>query len=115
MPSPPSERGGDPEIVRESQRRRFDDASLVDEVVRLDEEWRSVHYQLEQLNRKLNTLSKQVASLHKSKPGSGETKPGSTESILIESRRVKAEISSLEQVEAEALRVRDKVLSLKTP
>jgi hypothetical protein len=43
------EKGGDPELVRESQRRRFADAKpdeieknvgLVDEVIALDEAWR---------------------------------------------------------------------------
>ncbi len=36
----PAEKGGDPEIVRESQRRRFADVSLVDKVIELDQEWR---------------------------------------------------------------------------
>jgi seryl-tRNA synthetase len=35
-----ADKGGDPEIVRESQRKRFADVSLVDQVVALDEEWR---------------------------------------------------------------------------
>ena len=33
-------RGGDPEKVRESQRRRFADVALVDKVIAEDEEWR---------------------------------------------------------------------------
>lgn len=32
--------GGDPERVRESQRRRNADVSLVDKVIKLDEDWR---------------------------------------------------------------------------
>lgn len=50
-PSPPSfsrgplsprapERGGNPELVRESQRRRYADVSLVDKVLELDAKWR---------------------------------------------------------------------------
>ena len=34
------ERGGDPEKVRESQRRRFASVELVDEVISIDEKWR---------------------------------------------------------------------------
>lgn len=34
------EKGGNPELVRESQRRRFADASLVDRVIEKDEAWR---------------------------------------------------------------------------
>ena len=35
-----TEKGGDPEIVRESQRRRFKEVALVDKVIELDEQWR---------------------------------------------------------------------------
>ena len=35
-------KGGDPEKVRESQRRRFADVALVDKVIEEDEEWRPV-------------------------------------------------------------------------
>ena len=35
-----AEKGGDPEIIRESQRRRFGDVSLVDKILALDAEWR---------------------------------------------------------------------------
>lgn len=41
-PLPPRapERGGNPELVRESQRRRYADVSLVDKVLELDAKWR---------------------------------------------------------------------------
>lgn len=35
-----AERGGDPELVRESQRRRYADVGLVDKVLELDVQWR---------------------------------------------------------------------------
>jgi hypothetical protein len=38
--SPPIDKGGDPELVRESQRRRFADVGLVDKVLEYDLEWR---------------------------------------------------------------------------
>jgi seryl-tRNA synthetase len=34
------EKGGDPELVRNSQRSRFESVELVDEVIVLDEAWR---------------------------------------------------------------------------
>ena len=34
------DKGGDPEVVRETQRKRFKDVSLVDNLVRADTEWR---------------------------------------------------------------------------
>jgi hypothetical protein len=36
-----AEKGGDPEIIRESQRRRYANVSLVDKVVQLDADWRN--------------------------------------------------------------------------
>ena len=41
------EKGNDPEIIRESQRRRFADVDLVDEVINLDKEWRQRKYNSE--------------------------------------------------------------------
>ncbi|KAG2316553.1 hypothetical protein Bca52824_019675 [Brassica carinata] len=38
------EKGNDPEIIRESQRRRFADVDLVDEIINLDKEWRQSKY-----------------------------------------------------------------------
>ena len=35
------EKGGNPELVKESQRRRYAKVELVDEVMRLDQEWRA--------------------------------------------------------------------------
>ena len=34
------EKGNNPEIIRESQRRRFASVEVVDEIIRLDKEWR---------------------------------------------------------------------------
>ena len=37
---PPADKGGNPEVVRESQRRRYADVGLVDKVLELDAKWR---------------------------------------------------------------------------
>lgn len=34
------DKGGNPELIRESQRRRFADVAIVDEIIKLDQEWR---------------------------------------------------------------------------
>lgn len=51
------DRGGNPEIVRESQRRRFKDVTLVDKVLELDEQWRTVRYELDNLSKRRNELN----------------------------------------------------------
>lgn len=35
-----TDKGGDPELVRETQRKRFKDVTLVDKLVAVDTEWR---------------------------------------------------------------------------
>lgn len=34
------DKGGNPELIRESQRRRFDSVEIVDQIIGLDSEWR---------------------------------------------------------------------------
>lgn len=40
------EKGYNPELIRESQRRRFASVDLVDEIIKLDKEWRQRNYPL---------------------------------------------------------------------
>jgi len=41
-----ADKGGDPEKIRESQRKRFKDVTLVDKVVEVDTRWRKCEYML---------------------------------------------------------------------
>ncbi|CAB4306571.1 unnamed protein product [Prunus armeniaca] len=56
-------RGGNPEIIRESQRRRFKNVDLVDQVIQLDEDWRQRKFELDHLRKDLNSIHKRVAQL----------------------------------------------------
>jgi seryl-tRNA synthetase len=38
------EKGGDPEKLRENQRKRYKDVKLVDQIVEKDEEWRKLRF-----------------------------------------------------------------------
>jgi len=57
------EKGYNPEIIRESQRRRFKPVEIVDEIILLDKEWRQRQFELEQLRKDFNKLNKEVAKL----------------------------------------------------
>ncbi|KAA8545099.1 hypothetical protein F0562_019883 [Nyssa sinensis] len=57
------DKGHNPEIVRESQRRRFANVDLVDEVIRLDKEWRQRQFELDNLRKDFNKINKAVAKL----------------------------------------------------
>ncbi|RZC68449.1 hypothetical protein C5167_031677 [Papaver somniferum] len=74
------DKGGNPEIICESQRRRFGSVELVDEVIRLDKEWRQRQFELDNLRKDLNKINKQVRKLMNS--GEGATgKIKSSESV----------------------------------
>ncbi|CAN6163003.1 unnamed protein product [Urochloa humidicola] len=56
--------GGDnAELVRDSQRRRFADAGLVDEIAALDAAWRSRQLDLEKARKAVNTTNKKIGKL----------------------------------------------------
>ncbi|KAH6603368.1 seryl-trna synthetase [Trichoderma cornu-damae] len=62
-----AERGGDPEKIRESQRRRYANVGIVDEVISLFEDHRRTQYSATQLNGKINDVQKQIATKKKAK------------------------------------------------
>lgn len=64
-----TEKGGNPDIVRESQRRRYKDPSTVDAIIEKDEEWRKSRYNLDILNREFNKANKEVANKKKESKG----------------------------------------------
>lgn len=57
------DRGGNPDLVRESQRRRFADETLVDKVLEWDKEWRTVRYQLDCIAKNRNELNAQMKEI----------------------------------------------------
>uniref|UniRef100_A0A0D9VQS6 serine--tRNA ligase n=1 Tax=Leersia perrieri TaxID=77586 RepID=A0A0D9VQS6_9ORYZ len=64
-----TEKGGDPELIRKSQRNRSTpdkaDAAvkLVDEVIALDDQWRQRQFELDKIRQELNKTSKEIGKL----------------------------------------------------
>ncbi|KAJ6816582.1 putative serine--tRNA ligase [Iris pallida] len=80
------EKGHDPELIRESQRRRFASVELVDEIILLDKQWRQRQFELDNLRKDFNQITKRIAKLKIAKEdASGEIK--NTE----ENKRLRAE------------------------
>ncbi|KAJ6805476.1 serine--tRNA ligase [Iris pallida] len=80
------EKGHDPELIRESQRRRFASVELVDEIILLDKQWRQRQFELDNLRKEFNQITKRIAKLKIAKEdASGEIK--NTE----ENKRLRAE------------------------
>lgn len=65
-------KGGNPDLIRESQRRRYADVTLVDQVIELDEEWRKLRARLDTLNKYTRDVSAQVGKKKKQKEAEGE-------------------------------------------
>jgi len=57
------EKGGNPDLVRESQRRRYAPVEAVDKVIALDTTWRDARFELDNLNRDYNKINKEVGKL----------------------------------------------------
>ncbi|KAL1842501.1 hypothetical protein VTJ49DRAFT_5107 [Mycothermus thermophilus] len=55
-----AERGGDPEKIRESQRKRHAPVEVVDEVIAMWEDHRKTNYAATQINAKINEVQKQI-------------------------------------------------------
>uniref|UniRef100_A0A7N0TB20 serine--tRNA ligase n=1 Tax=Kalanchoe fedtschenkoi TaxID=63787 RepID=A0A7N0TB20_KALFE len=66
------DKGGNPDAIRESQRRRYADATLVDDVIKLDDEWRKAQYAVDQIRRELNQKAKEVSLLKREKKDATE-------------------------------------------
>lgn len=96
------EKGGDPEKVKESQKRRFrkqEDIDIVDKIVETDENWRKRQFQVEQLRKEYKAVLKVVADKKKESKGAD---PCETE--IKKSQEIDQEIIKHEK-ECEAIRV----------
>jgi len=62
-----TEKGGNPDQIRENQRKRFKDPSLVDKVVEADGKWRQLRFKADNLNKLKNLCSKTIGEKIKSK------------------------------------------------
>ena len=56
------EKGGNPEVVRESQRKRFASVELVDEVLSLYKNWVTLEFQLNQMQQEVNAIQKVITT-----------------------------------------------------
>ncbi|KAI2473769.1 seryl-tRNA synthetase [Annulohypoxylon bovei var. microspora] len=67
-----TERGGNPEKIRESQRRRYAPVEVVDEVIAMFEDHRKTQYAATQMNSKINEVNKQIGAKKKAKENADE-------------------------------------------
>ena len=94
-----------PDLVRENIKKKFQDAKLplVDEVIRLDEEWRKLKYEEDSLRAERNKISKSVAEFMKAgkKEEAEEAKvkakeiPDKIENVQVRREELETEINGI--------------------
>jgi len=89
-----------PEIIRESLRKRGLDTSIVDEAIRLDAEWRRQYAKVNQLRHRHNVLSKSIAKL----------RGNERENAIKEAKKLLKVISEEEKKLKELEEMREKIL-----
>ncbi|KAF2999374.1 Cytosolic seryl-tRNA synthetase [Curvularia kusanoi] len=90
-----AERGGDPEKIRESQRKRHAPVEIVDEVIELFEDHRKTQYAATQIGSQINGLQKQVGQKKKAKE--------SADDLLAEMAELKKQKAAKEDEAAQKL------------
>jgi seryl-tRNA synthetase len=90
-----------PEIIRESEKKRFKDPIHVNEVISLDEKWRNLLQQVNDLRKTRNQISREIGPLKRK----GEDISSLTKRVS----NIKKEIIELEQKSSEVLKERDKL------
>mmetsp|Transcript_43655 Transcript_43655/g.102994 ORF Transcript_43655/g.102994 Transcript_43655/m.102994 type:complete len:460 (-) Transcript_43655:141-1520(-) len=100
-----ADKGGDPERVRDSERRRFRDGKLVDEVIALDQEWVKANFAVEQKRKEINAVQKDITE--KKKASKGQDK---CEDLVAQKDKLAEEEPKLQEVADELKEKRDKKL-----
>ncbi|ANQ06082.1 Serine-tRNA ligase [Plasmodium coatneyi] len=99
------EKGGNPEKIKESERKRFHDETNVDKVIEYDEKWRKCIFKLEELKKNINLVNKEIGNKKK------QDKNANVEDLKKKSLTMKEEIPQLQNQERDLLKQRNKYLS----
>eukprot|EP00468_Gymnochlora_sp_CCMP2014_P008020 CAMPEP_0167754674 /NCGR_PEP_ID=MMETSP0110_2-20121227/8401_1 /TAXON_ID=629695 /ORGANISM="Gymnochlora sp., Strain CCMP2014" /LENGTH=530 /DNA_ID=CAMNT_0007640579 /DNA_START=80 /DNA_END=1675 /DNA_ORIENTATION=- len=101
-------KGGNPEKIRESEKKRYHDVKIVDEIIALDEKWRKLRGENDQLNKQKNSLGKEVGKLMKA----GKKEEGKKLAAInkVKSKEIDAKIKEQEKIATEAAAKRDSLL-----
>jgi len=82
------DKGGNPDLIRESQRRRHDSVELVDEVIELDRVWRATRGELDDANAKINTIGQEIKKVMRETKDKNAIKPQLEEKKNVEQQVV---------------------------
>eukprot|EP00889_Picochlorum_renovo_P004453 jgi/Picre1/31483/NNA_006835.t1 len=98
-----TDKGGNPDIVRKSQRERFAQVDQVDNVLDLDGKWREARGNLDTLNMDFNALTQEIKKLRMAKEDASE--------LIEKSKAMKVTIKEAEAKLAELEEERDAAIA----
>ncbi|CAE6478449.1 unnamed protein product [Rhizoctonia solani] len=91
------ERGGDPEVIKESQRKRGDSVELVDEVIAMYKRWVEAQFEANQVKKQINAVQKEITAKRKAKEPADE--------FLAEKTKLETQVAEMEKAAAEEERL----------
>ncbi|KAJ2388467.1 Cytosolic seryl-tRNA synthetase [Coemansia sp. RSA 2603] len=65
-------KGGNPELIRESQRRRGGNPEIVDDIIKQYQTWTDARFELDEVNRSINAIQKDIGKKMKAKEDAAE-------------------------------------------
>lgn len=92
----------DPEVVRESERRRFRKTEIVEEVIDLDKQWVKAKFNLDQKRKEVNAVQSTITERKKLSKGSD-----ACEDLVKQKSKLEAEAVDLEKEAQELLEKRE--------
>ncbi|KAJ1492354.1 hypothetical protein T484DRAFT_1664269, partial [Baffinella frigidus] len=96
------EKGGSPELVRASQKKRFGDVTLVDQVIAIDLEWRQQQFKVDNLRADFGKANKEVAAKKKAKEDADD--------LIAQCKAINADITAAEVECDKCIERRDELL-----
>jgi len=82
-----------PDLVRDSEKRRLRDGKIVDEVLEIDKEWRSADFNVNQQRKEIGIIQKGITEKKKESKGQDECLDE-----LAEKKKCEEKLAELEQV-----------------
>ncbi|SPQ21694.1 2e637d13-7561-4aa6-af79-da4a248b1033 [Thermothielavioides terrestris] len=102
-----TERGGNPELIRESQRKRYASVEAVDEVIAMFEDHRRTAYSATQINARINEAKEDVTDLLKQKADLEKEKKDLLALAAEKEKLLKAKVKTIGNIVHESVPVSD--------
>lgn len=87
-----ADKGGNPDKIREIQKKRFKDVGLVDTVIEKDALWRQLRHKADNWNKLKNVCSKSVGEKMKKKEPQGDAEQAVPENVVAQLESLTGEL-----------------------